>query len=249
MKRHRKKWKQGAALGILLITALAGCARAENLQSDRTNQTSEVTEQENENVTDGEEIGTVEHSLNSDTMENVIPEDYIADVVDLGLSVKWASFNLGASSPEEYGGLYGWGDVTGTLTSENYDDYPNKNPPSRISGTEYDIAAAKWGDEWRLPTTEEFEELINNCTWEEITANDVKGFQATGPNGNTVFFPNCGGRIADRAMYQVSGADYWSGDLDENDTDKAFCLTFWQGDMYTGSLPRYYGFGIRPVTE
>ena len=60
------------------------------------------------------------HAPDKGTMENVNPHDYIADAIDLGLSVKWASFNIGASKPEEYGGLYGWADGTGTKTSAEY---------------------------------------------------------------------------------------------------------------------------------
>lgn len=91
---------------------------------------------------------------NSDTavaIENPIP-NLPAQPIDLGLSVKWASWNVGASSPEDYGGLYGWADPTGNNTSTNNTDYPNNNPPSNICGTNYDIAHIKWGENWRLPT-------------------------------------------------------------------------------------------------
>ena len=72
------------------------------------------------------------------------PELTIAEAVDLGLSVKWASFNIGATSPTEYGKLYGWGDPTGNLTTETLDDYPSANPPVSICGTKYVIATGIW---------------------------------------------------------------------------------------------------------
>jgi hypothetical protein len=92
--------------------------------------------------------------------------------------VKWASCNVGASNPEEYGGYYGWADPTGTKTSTNVDDYPSANPPSNISGTEYDIARAKWGGNWRLPTKAEVQELIDSCTWTWTTQNGVNGYES-----------------------------------------------------------------------
>jgi hypothetical protein len=186
---------------------------------------------------------------NTGTMENVDPRSVIAEPVDLGLSVKWASFNMGASKPEEYGGLYGWADPAGEKTSTNNDDYPNDNPPENISGTEYDIAHVQWGGSWRLPTHEEQRKLVEKSTWKQIKANGVDGYQVTGPNGNTIFLPNNGGRIANEAHYQVSGADYWSGTLDTNNRDKAYYLTCWQGDLHTGTLPRHYGFAVRAVCD
>ena len=79
--------------------------------------------------------------------------------VDLGLSVKWAAYNVGASSPEEYGGLYGWADPTGEKKATNSSDSLSGTPPFNISGTQYDIARAKWGEKWRLPTQQELKEL------------------------------------------------------------------------------------------
>lgn len=85
-------------------------------------------------------------SSTSKTMENVNPTTHIAKPVDLGLSVKWASFNVGASKPEEYGGLYGWGDVTGRKTSTDNDQYPTANPPKNISGTKNMILLVRSGE-------------------------------------------------------------------------------------------------------
>lgn len=183
------------------------------------------------------------------TMENVNPTEYIAEPVDLGLSVKWASFNVGASKPEEYGGLYGWGDATGTKTSTDNADYPSANPPEYISGTEYDIAHMKWGGTWRLPTKEEQDELVEKCQWKKGSYHGVKGYTVTGPNGNTIFLPGVGGRIEEKTYYQVDGADYWSGTLGSN-TDTAYYLYYYIGeDPTVGTLPRYYGFAVRAVCE
>lgn len=183
------------------------------------------------------------------TMENVNPASAIADPVDLGLSVRWASFNVGASKPEEYGGLYGWGDATGRKTSTSNADYPSQNPPREISGTEYDIARAKWGGDWRLPTRAEQQELVDNAVWKKATLNGVAGYTVTGRNGNSIFLPAVGGRIGNKLHYQVDGADYWSGTLSD-DPGRAYYIYYYIGeDPTVGTLPRHYGFAVRAVIE
>jgi hypothetical protein len=172
----------------------------------------------------------------------------IAESIDLGLSVKWASFNVGATKPEEYGILFGWGDVTGEKTSTSNNDYPNAAPPSNISGTEYDAAHVLWGGSWRMPTRKEQEELVNGCTWTKTSLNNVAGYRVTGPNGNSIFLAASGGRIGTRLLYQVSGGDFWSGTLSSN-TDEAYYMWFYGGRQAVEDLPRHYGFAIRPVTE
>lgn len=181
------------------------------------------------------------------TMENVNPSEHIAKPVDLGLSVKWASFNVGAAKPEQYGGLYGWGDATGTKTTTDNDEYPVADPPQNISGTKYDIAHRKWGGSWRLPTRAEEAELVKKCDWKKGSYHGVKGYTVTGPNGNHIFLPAVGGRIKNKTYYQVDGADYWSGTLGK-DKNTAYYLYYYIGEEPTvGTLPRHYGFAVRPV--
>jgi hypothetical protein len=170
------------------------------------------------------------------------------EAIDLGLSVKWASFNVGASKPEEYGVLFGWADVTGNKTSTSNDDYPSANPPKNISGTEYDAAHVHWGGSWRLPTRDEQLELVEDCAWEKAKLNGVEGYRVTGKNGNSIFLAASGGRIGTRLLYQVSGGDFWSGTLSDN-TDEAHYMWFYGGRQAVEDLPRHYGFAIRPVTE
>ena len=126
-----------------------------------------------------------------------------AEAVDLGLSVKWASWNVGASAPEEFGGRYGWADPTGEKRTTELDDYPSATPPENICGTEYDIARAQWGDGWRLPSQAEFQELVDNCTWEWTEMNGVAGRRATAVNGNSVFFPAAASRDGETVSNQV----------------------------------------------
>lgn len=111
-------------------------------------------------------------------------------IVDLGLSVKWAGWNIGASSPEQEGTLFGWGDSTGKETSVYSSKYPVKDPPMSICGDRrYDMAMANWGWPWRLPSRKDFEELSKNCKWESFRYKNVPGVKITGPNGNTLFVP------------------------------------------------------------
>jgi hypothetical protein len=172
------------------------------------------------------------------------------DAVDLGLSVKWASCNVGATKPEGYGGYYGWADPTGTKTSTNDDDYPSANPPSEISGTEYDIARAKWGGNWRFPTIEEMEELVYNCTWTWTTQNGVNGMKVVGPNGNSIFLPAAGYRGGTGMSYVGTDGGYWSGTLYGCNAYFAYGLGFDNnGNHYVNSYGRTYGITVRPVVK
>jgi hypothetical protein len=171
----------------------------------------------------------------------------IAEAVDLGLSVKWASWNIGATKPEEYGGYFGWADPTGAKTSQSNDDYPSANPPQNICGTEYDAAHVHWGGSWRLPTREEQLELVNNCEWTRATINGIQGYWVSG-NGNRIFLPAGGGRAGTSINYRGSGADFWSGTLSSN-TGEAYYMWFFGGRQAVEDLPRNMGFPIRPVTD
>ena len=177
-------------------------------------------------------------------------ENQLPEAVDLGLSVKWASFNIGATSPSDYGGLYGWGDVTGTNHSEIFDEYPSANPPASISGTEYDIATKSWGDNWRMPSQAEMEELAEKCTWEWASLNGINGMSVTGPNGNSIFLPAAASRTGETVSNQVGQRGcYWSGTL-WSDNQFASYLYFYDNPdrvQPARSNRRYIGMSIRPV--
>lgn len=187
-------------------------------------------------------------TLQARFMENSFP---VADAVDLGLSVKWASWNVGASVPEGYGGLYGWADPTGEKRTTEFNDYPSETPPEDISGTEYDIAHVQWGESWRLPTQAEVQELVENCTWEWTEVNGINGRRATAPNGNSVFFPAAASRIGEEMSNQVGQRGcYWTGTLYPDNTNFAYYFYFYSGNQYyTYRTRRYFGYSVRPVTE
>jgi hypothetical protein len=180
----------------------------------------------------------------------------IHEAVDLGLDVKWANCNIGANVPEQYGGLYGWGDPTGLLTSRIFSDYIGLDPPQDICGSDYDIAHIQWGEGWRLPSFEEILELKEKCSWTWIskTFNNkiIYGMKVTGPNGNYIFLPAAGVRGGDDyySLEDVYGF-YWCGKLYENSNKHAWFLGFTSSgaSLGFGNYYRYVGSSIRPVTE
>ena len=170
------------------------------------------------------------------------------EYVDLGLpsGLLWATFNVGATAPEEYGNHYAWGEI------ETKDDYSVSSSLTYgmelgdISGNpQYDAAAANWGGEWRMPTKAEFDELLNNCTWEWTTQNEVNGYLVTGPNGNSIFLPAAGYRDGTSLYGDGSYGYYWSST--PYGSNNAYLLGFYSGYHYTNWDYRYYGRSVRPV--
>ena len=178
--------------------------------------------------------------------------------VDLGLSVCWAGWNVGASYPEGYGNYYAWGETTtksdytmGSYQYYNGSDYVNDyvNIGSNISGTHYDVARAQWGDSWRMPTMAEFQELIDRCTWTWTTYNNVNGYKVTGPNGNSIFLPAAGSRYGTELDFRGYYGHYWSGSLGESNQSYAYYLSFVSGDRNVYDYYREDGRTVRPVCD
>ena len=137
---------------------------------------------------------------------------HLGKEIDLGLSVLWANMNIGASIETDNGHLYEYGDIDGKMTSENEEDYPQQN----IINTEFDIAKTNWDNGWRMPTSEELEELVNKCKWQKISKDGIWGAKVTGPNGNSIFLPLAGVRMG-KEIYRVGQIGmYWSGTITEN---------------------------------
>lgn len=178
-----------------------------------------------------------------------------SQIVDLGLSVKWAGWNVGASTPEEYGGLYGWADPNGKKVSGNNDEYPNENPPINISGTEYDIAHIQWGHDWRLPTKEEMEELINKCKWKWFSYHKTNGYKVTGPNGQSIFLPAAGyrsgwlgGKVLEKGIvYDKSVIGQYMIGISYDKYHTVPYLYFHSGRRGCATGSRSTGYSVRPV--
>ena len=193
--------------------------------------------------------GQVQSFTTEKKKEEITP----GQMVDLGLSVKWAGWNVGASRPEEYGGYYAWGELEekSEYTFDSYQYYDQKKwifIGNDISGTQYDVARAKWGNNWRMPTLAEFQELIDKCTWEKIIYNGVNGRKVTGPNGNSIFLPAAGSRTGTKVWDQGLYGEYWSGTLAKYSNSSACYLNFIDGNGYT-DFNRYIGYSVRPVSE
>ena len=176
-----------------------------------------------------------------------------AEAIDLGLSVKWASCNVGAKKDSEVGNFYLWGE---TETKDYYydDSYTlnEETMPRNIANTQYDVAHVKWGGKWRMPTETELRELIV-CESRKVTRDGREGYMFYGKNGNTIFLPATG--MAYRSEISHDGVEgwYWSS-MKSPHTSPAFVpsLTF---DFEYGQSPRIYeilttrGAVVRPVCE
>ena len=168
------------------------------------------------------------------------------EYVDLGLSVKWATCNVGATSPEDYGHYFAWGETSPKekYTEENSLTYGKQM--SDISGNaQYDAATANWGGDWRMPTKAEQEELLKNCTWTWTMQNGVKGYNVKGPSGNSIFLPALGGRDNFAGGY----GGYWSSTPYEGYDDGAYGLGF-DSDYHGMNLNyRASGQSVRSILE
>ena len=185
--------------------------------------------------------------------------------IDLGLSVKWASYNVGATKPEEYGGYYAWGETeeksdydwdtykycNGTYDSmtkyctSSYYYYGTVDNKTTLEASD-DVASVKWGGSWRMPTLSEQQELLNKCTWQWTTLNGVNGYRVTGPNGNSIFLPAAGYRNG-TVVHEWGSGYYWSSLLVSSYSYSACYLYFSSGSYGRNDDRRCFGLTVRPV--
>ena len=190
--------------------------------------------------------------------------------VDLGLpsGLKWGSFNLGATKPEEYGDYFAWGETVlkakyswstykfelGTdsngpfskyVTNSSYGTVDNKT----VLEPEDDAAAVNLGGSWRMPTRAEQDELRSQCTWTWTTQNGVNGRLVTGPNGNSIFLPAAGYRDGTSLSFAGSNGCYWSSSLYMYYSYYAYYASFGSGFVDWSGSTRFTGFSVRPVSE
>ena len=186
------------------------------------------------------------------------------EFVDLGLSVKWATCNVGANNPEEYGDYFAWGE---TKPKDNYswstykwyyiDSYLGYEILTKYCAVdnktvlvlEDDAARVNWGGEWRMPTMTEQKELIDNCTWTRSVKNGVNGYNVTSNwNGNSIFLPTAGYYSGFDLYDAGSYGYYWGSSLNSSYLDNACSLDFGSDDEYRDSYSvRNGGLSVRPV--
>lgn len=209
--------------------------------------------------------------------DDVMKDDYQENLklngheyVDLGLSVKWATCNVGANAPEEYGDYFAWGDPAGYNSGKthfSWSEYKWSNgsydtqtkyclfedfgtvDQKTILDSQDDAATVNWGSLWRMPTTEEHHELFHKCTWTWITRNGVNGYNVVGPNGNSIFLPAAGYHNMDGIQGAGSGGDYWSSSLSTSGSNNAYGLGFGLNVLSRFDDYRCFGFSVRPVCQ
>lgn len=186
------------------------------------------------------------------------PDTNHPHAIDLGIGVKFACCNVGASSPEQYGGLYSWGEKAEKAI---YDEYGYKYAGYKryskyqdigddISGSQYDVAHVKWEGNWQMPTKEEMELLKDKCKNEWITIKRVRGRRFTGPNGNSIFLPAGGSAWYDDVNYVNRSGAYWtstSSPTSSNSTSDAYHFCFSENYIRVSFCDRAGGDSVRPV--
>ena len=190
------------------------------------------------------------------------------EAVDLGLSVKWASMNVGAESPEDYGFYFAWGEiepkcifseytykwcqtsVTSNLTKYNYSSDYGTTDGKEVLETADDAAYVNWGDNWRIPTYGEADELIKNCTWVFTSRNGVEGYEVTSKkNSNSIFLPLAGRYVNDEHEFEGIYGYFWSNSIHLNGKPyQVYCIRLTKTVKNPSYLQsRYIGIPVRPV--
>jgi hypothetical protein len=189
----------------------------------------------------------------------------VPEAVDLGLSVKWSSFNLGASSPEEAGDYFAWGETTakGLYSWSNYawgggsgsgstlTKYTGAAGDKTTLDPEDDAAFVKLGGKWRMPTYDEWAALTNTSDFDWTWDDTRKGYTVTskiaGYVGNSIFLPAAGYRRNTRLYNSGDCGLYWSSSLFESDPRNARGMYLEPSYMFSYYDARYSGFSVRPV--
>ncbi|MCD8266392.1 MAG: protein kinase, partial [Prevotellaceae bacterium] len=171
--------------------------------------------------------------------------------VDLGLSVKWATCNVGARSPFYYADHFAWGE---TKTKPEYGDWNSatvdeENMPDIAGNPKYDAACANWGGSWRLPTASEIDELIEKCQHTWTTVGDIDGCKVTGPNGNSIFLPAEGSYEDELLLDDGYVGHYWTSTPYECYTERAYGFSFDSAIIEQDWEARSIGRSVRPVTD
>jgi uncharacterized protein YukE len=174
------------------------------------------------------------------------------EYVDLGLpsGLKWATHNIGASNPYELGDYFAWGEINtkAEFTEMNCTSY-GLNMQDIAGDPQYDAARANWGATWKVPSKKDFEELMNECTWEWMVINGKGCKKVTGPNGNYIILPITGYQYG-TSFYMEDFGYYWTST--PISTYEQFSYDFFFDEEYNLSMgfdERCYGQAIRPVSE
>lgn len=242
--------------GIVLLVTDKADAETIKSEQEKIAEEKRIAEEKKKKEAEEKRIKAEQERLKKEEEERLKAEQYARthgsinghEYVDLGLSVKWATCNIGAESPKEYGSYFAWG----SRLSRSADDYNKpcektyKQDIYDISGSsQYDSAKSYWGSSWRMPTKSEIEELINKCTWKW----NGNGYNITGPNGNSIFIPAAGCSSSYPPTLNNCGY-YWTSTPNVYDTREAYSLIF--GDSFKkikSDADRGWGYRVRPVSN
>ncbi len=254
--------KNAICLGVLFWTLASFTANAQDYPRGDVNQ--------DEKVTISDVTSLIDYLLSGTWPDDPVTPPDNQDWVDLGLpsGTLWATCNVGASAPEEYGDYFAWGEtepkdyydwstykwcngsyttMTKYCTNSSY-GYNSFVDNKTGLDPEDDAAYVNWGPSWRMPTTEQQRELYEKCSSVWTTQNGVNGRLFTGPNGNTLFLPAAGYRRDESLSNAGSHGYYWSRSLGSGYPYYAYSLCFYSGDVYWyRSLTRVCGFAVRAV--
>ena len=168
--------------------------------------------------------------------------------IDLGLSVKWATCNVGAYEQEQYGSYFAWGEIEPkSIYKESNSVLHGEKKDDIAADRQYDAATANWGSGWRIPTEAELMELKTKCIWQWKTINGISGYRIEGPNGNAIFLPSAGFKSGASSEYIGRSGYYWSSASRSGNGSGAYYFYFdvSECEKYRGS--RADGLSIRPV--
>lgn len=246
-----------------------------NQYEEKRNQEEAAKRKQEEDITEiesvkrelGEEIKQMFEEEVKFSQETGVINDH--EWVDLGLpsGLKWATCNVGATLPEDYGDYFAWGE---TKTSYNENNSPTYNisiytllmegiiNSSGILNRSYDAAYANWGSSWRMPTKSDFDELFSKCKLTRIIKNGKNGYLVSGPNGKSIFLPAAGGIFGSSITDTNNIGYYWSshvtdvdsiysGNIDAN--YYAHCLYLSESYYYITHRSGKLCLSVRPVTE
>ena len=211
-------------------------------------------------------VGTVCHAKVTATNNDEGGSNGV-EAVDLGLSVKWANMNVGANKDSGFGSYFAWGEIkpkkyyswnTYVWSKENTQflvKYSVTDRKTQLDPSD-DAAHVTWGGDWRMPTVDECEELVDpdKCVWEWMTKDGVNGYKVTGKKtGNSIFLPITGFRFYDSVQFRAINGVYWTSTLYTASPSKAWCIEFNFTDVnvHYGNLSsnRFSGRCIRAVKK
>lgn len=166
------------------------------------------------------------------------------DLVDLGLSVKWAKYNIGAHSEGELGGYFGFGDIHGVMNTTIISKYATAD----VYRTASDVAYNAYGGRATLPSADDFRELFTNCTKEWTSVDGVNGYRFTGPNGNSIFLPAAGSRTVNDITGEGIDGNYATGSIVGEGSKFAVAYNFSSSTSGKINAPVYQGLSARAVS-